>query len=278
MDPLGMTSRWVAAARARESARADRLFSDPLAAALAGDDGRALLEVMEKSAEVPGRLADNPYLAIRTRYIDDALKGAADEGVRQIAILAAGMDARAFRLEWPEGTTVFEVEREDVLGYKERVLAAERAAARVRRVVVASDLREDWQGRLRAAGHDPGKPTAFLVEGLMPYLPDEAAALAILSGAASIAAPGSRIVLDIPGASFLASPWMKPYLDGLAARGMPWLFGTDEPEALLEHAGWRDVRAVRPGDPEAYPGRWPFPVATRASAGLPQVFLVVARR
>lgn len=273
-----MTSRWVAAARARESARPDRLFCDPLAASLAGDEGRALLDDMERSSSVPGRPSDNPYLAIRTRFMDDALQKAAGEGLRQIAILAAGMDARAFRLEWPEGTTVFEVERDEVLRYKEAVLAAERATPRARRVVVACDLREDWQGRLRAAGHDAGKPTAFLIEGLTAYLPDEPAALAILSGSASIAAPGSQVALDIVGATFLASPWVKTHLDAVAARGVPWQFGTDEPEALLERAGWRDVRAVRPGDAGACPERWPYPVAPRETPGLPQVFMVVAQR
>jgi methyltransferase (TIGR00027 family) len=278
MDALGLTSRWVAAARARESARADRLFDDPLAAALAGDEGRAMLEEMERVATPPGRPSENPYLAIRTRFFDDALMGAAREGTRQVAILAAGMDARAFRLAWPEGTTVFEVERAEVVRYKEEVLAAERATPRARRVVVAADLREDWRAKLREAGHDAAQPTAFLVEGLLPYLPDEAAALAIFAAAASIAAPGSRLATDVVGQSFLESPWVKTYLEGLAAKGVPWTFGTDEPEALLARAGWPHAHAVEPGDEGVSLGRWPYGLAPRAMREFPHSYLVVARR
>jgi len=100
MDNLGMTSRLVAAARERESRRPDRLFDDPLAGPLAGDEGRAMMLKMEA---VPRQMdvsvsTENPYLAIRTRFMDDAVIHALDIGIRQFAILASGMDARAFRL------------------------------------------------------------------------------------------------------------------------------------------------------------------------------------
>jgi methyltransferase (TIGR00027 family) len=278
MDTLGLTSRWVAAARAHESARADRLFDDPLAAALAGDEGHAMLEEMEQIASVRWRPAENPYLVIRTRFFDDALMEAAREGTRQVAILAAGMDARAFRLPWPEGTTVFEVERPEVMEYKEAILAREGAVPRARRVVIAADLREDWRAKLREAGHDATQPTAFLVEGLLVYLPDEAAAATIFSAAASIAPPGSRVALDIPGRSLLESPWVRTFLDALAAKGVPWRFGTDEPEAFLARAGWPDAQAVEPGDERVSFGRWPYPLAPRERRDVPHNFMVVARR
>jgi len=276
MDTLGMTSRWVAAARARESTRPDRLFDDPLAGALAGDEGRALLAEMERLSMAGTH--GSPHFAVRTRFFDDALLGAARAGTHQIVLLAAGMDARAFRLDWPPGTTVFEVERGDVLGYKEGVLAASHATPRARRVLVTADLREDWATALRSAGHEAARPTAFLVEGLLPYLPNEAAAFAIFSTAASMAAPGSSIAMDIIGDSFLRSPMVKAHLDALAAKGVPWHFGSDEPEALLAGAGWRDARVRSFGEDGASYGRWPFPVAPRGMPGFPHSFLVVAQR
>ncbi len=279
MDALGLTSRWVAAARARESAREDRLFSDPLAAALAGDEGQAFLVEMSRAAALSGRPLENPFLAIRTRFLDDVLARATAGGVRQVVLLAAGMDARAFRMDWPDGTTVFEVERDDVLGYKQDVLVREDAKPRARRVVVAADLREDWRSKLRASGYDRERPAAFLVEGLLVYLPDEAAALGVLASAAEIAAPGSVLGADISSKAVLASPWTTKYRDALVARGVAWTCGTDEPAALLARAGWSGVRVMQPYEVDVAGDRWPFPPAAHHIGGVPRSFrLAVARR
>lgn len=266
-----MTSRWVAAARERESRRADRLFDDPLAGALAGDEGRAMMAAMEA---VTG--AENPYLAIRTRFLDDFLLDATRDGIRQIVILAAGMDARAFRLGWPSETVVFEVERGEVLDYKRAVLAESGVAPRARRVEIRADLREDYRAGLCRAGFSEAQPTAFLLEGLLPYLPNEAAALSILSGVAASAAAGSRLALDTIGQSFLQSPFAKPHLDRLRARGVPWEFGDDDPEGLLTRSGFAEVTVRQPG--EVGHGRWPHPTVARSVPGVPRVYLVVARR
>ena len=131
---------------------------------------------------------------------------------------------------------------------------------------------------MRAAGHDATKPTAFLLEGLLCYLPDEVTAHTLLSAIASVAAPGSTVGLDLVGVSLLTSPWTKTYLDGLAAHGVPWLFGTDDPEGLLQRAGWTQVRAVQPGEAGAWPQRWPHPVAPRGAKGYPRSYIVLARR
>jgi methyltransferase (TIGR00027 family) len=278
MDSLGMTSRWVAAARARESARPDRLFDDPLADALAGEAGRTMLDEMAKATLPPATSRDSPYLAIRTRFFDDALLASTREGTRQVVILAAGMDARAFRLDWPEGTTVFEVERAPVLHYKETIVAAQHVAPRARRVTVPVDLRDDWRSALRDAGHEASLPSAFSVEGLLSYLPEESSAAGLLADAASVAAPGSVLGADLVGSSFLDSPWTQPYLQALAQKNIPWRWGTSDPEALLERAGWRHAQAVQPGEDGASFGRWSYPVAPRGTQGYPQSFFALARR
>src|SRR3712207_6704512 len=119
MDPVGMTSRWVAAARARESQRPDRLFDDPLAVALAGPEGFAWLDDMER-AQPWGQPA--LYAVVRTRFFDEFLLRASwGAGARQVVLLAAGMDARAFRLGWPPGTRLYELDRPEVINAKDAV-------------------------------------------------------------------------------------------------------------------------------------------------------------
>lgn len=272
MDTLGMTSRWVAAARERESARADRLFEDPFAGALAGEEGRAMLARLDGS----GPDAENPFLAIRTRFLDEVLLEACRGGLSQVVILAAGMDARAFRLGWPPETRIFVVERADVLDYKESILAGLDATPRAERITVAVDLRDDFVSALSCAGFSKSQPAAFLIEGLLPYLPDEQAASTLLDKVAGIAAVGSFVALDMVGTSFLESQWTRPHIDKLAAEGAPWQFGTDDPEGFLERAGFRDVCVTQPG--EANSARWPHPVVSRGVPGVPRSYFVTARR
>jgi methyltransferase (TIGR00027 family) len=274
-----MTSRWVAAARARESGRPDRLFDDPLAGALAGEEGRRMLEELAAGASAPGAAPTQDasvYLAIRTRFFDDWLLAAAASGITQIVILAAGMDTRAFRLAWPPGTRVFEVERPDVLDYKEEVLRGLGPTPSAERILVARDLRQDFGAALERAGFSRARPAAFLVEGLLPYLPGEGDAAGLLAAIAALAAPASLIGLDLVGQSFLASQWTQRHLAQLAARGVPWLFGSDDPEGLLGRAGFRDVEKKEP--PEVAHGRWPYPIAPSWMQGVPRTYLVVARR
>lgn len=238
IDGLGLTARWVAALRERESLRPDRLFDDPLAAALAGDAGRAFMAAVE--ADLPA-MAGTRGLAVRTRYLDDMLAAATASGVRQVVILAAGMDARAYRLPWAEGTVIYEVERDDVMALKERILAdlAPQPKAELRKVRI--DLREDFATALRQQGFAPGLPAAFLVEGLLIYLPDRAAVLRVLREVAALGAPGSWIGLDVVGERFLSMPMVEAAHRRLAAMDACWSFGTDDPTALLREAGFTEV-------------------------------------
>jgi len=277
MDPLGMTSRLVAAARERESRRADRLFNDPFAGALSGDEGREMLAMAESMPRQVGASTptENPYLSIRTRFLDDVVESAIQSGLRQFAILAAGMDSRAFRLAWPEDAIVFEVERADVLSWKESVLTSIGSKATAKRVVVACDLRDDFCGALRSAGF-LDKATLFITEGLLPYLPDEETVIRLLKSIAGIAAPGSMLALDTIGESYLKSPWTQSFLNVMSKAGVPWQFGTDDPEKLMERAGFSNVRAVQPA--EYLPQRWPFPFLPRGIPGIPRSYLVTATR
>ncbi len=148
-DPISYTARFTAASRARETRRPDRLFEDPWAELLAGPEGFELLARWEQAARPPNAPAgmENPYIAIRTRYFDDFLAGAmATSGsiggaqpARQVVMLAAGLDTRAFRLSWPPGTRLFELDRPDLLAAKAEVLRAAGAVPRCDRQPIPAD-------------------------------------------------------------------------------------------------------------------------------------------
>ncbi|MFI6436143.1 SAM-dependent methyltransferase [Streptomyces sp. NPDC050759] len=133
-------------------------------------------------------------LVIRTKFLDDLWRQASASGVRQGVLLGAGMDSRAFRTDWPEGTRLFEVDTAAPLDFKASVLRQERAVARCERITVAVDLREDWPRALAAAGHDPAVPTAWIAEGLLIHLPEDAVEL-LLARIGAQSAPGSRMGL-----------------------------------------------------------------------------------
>ena len=192
LDGVGHTGLTVAAVRALETARPDRLFADPLAAAFADAGGLA------PGAGPGGRrgAALRVWVVARTVFLDDLLAEAGQQGCRQVVLLGAGFDARAFRLPWRPGTRCFEVDTPDVLGPKDQVIAAERAVPGCERLVVPCDLRDDWPAALRAAGLDPARPTAWIAEGLLVYLAP-ADVDRLLDTITGLSVPGSRLGLTM---------------------------------------------------------------------------------
>jgi methyltransferase (TIGR00027 family) len=181
-ESVGATALGVAAARAAETARPDALIRDDYAYLLTASAGPAWAQMAsgddewlryDEQARRQHEMARN-YQAVRTHYFDGYFNAAVRAGIRQVVILAAGLDSRAYRLDWPAGTTVFEIDQPKVLGYKTSTLDAHGAVPKARRVPVAVDLRDDWPVALLAAGFDPAQPTAWLGEGLLPYLPGDA--------------------------------------------------------------------------------------------------------
>lgn len=269
LDALAATARWTAAERARESARPDRLFDDPYAAVLAGEPGHALAERMRG-----GGTWDNPTIAVRTRFFDDALADAG--GAEQVVLLAAGMDTRAYRLDLPAATVVFELDRPELLALKDDLLETAAAKPRCTRRPVDADLSADWPAALIAAGFRADRPSVWLVEGLFAYL-GPAAANRLLDRITDLSAPGCLLLADMVGRSLLDSPWMRPWLDQLAAQDMAWGFGTDQPEDLLTLRGWHpDVTTMSAAGVRL--GRWPFPDLPRGTPGVPHSYLIHATR
>lgn len=182
---VGTTAVMVAAARARETESAEPLIRDPFARLLVSGAGTGVWEAFldgtmaEKIADADPEAAAMfanmlGYQAVRTLFFDTFFTNAAAAGIRQVVILASGLDSRAYRLHWPEGTVVFEIDQPKVLEYKAEVLAEHGAEPTAERHAVAIDLRQDWPAALTVAGFDPALPTAWLAEGLLMYLPAEA--------------------------------------------------------------------------------------------------------
>jgi methyltransferase (TIGR00027 family) len=197
---VGQTALGVAACRAVETLRDSPLVRDPYAAAfvLAARGPTVPLPVTPQEAdsdEVFPWPAFVTYAGVRSRFLDEFLAAACGTRIRQAVILAAGLDARAFRLQWPDGMTVYEVDVPRVLEFKDQILAGSGATARSARRAVAADLRRDWAGPLREAGFTPGAPTAWLAEGLLPYL-DDAAKASLLAAISEMSAPGSEIAIE----------------------------------------------------------------------------------
>lgn len=199
-QPSGVwaTAVGVARVRALESERENALFRDPLARAFAAAGGLwpSSPPLPDDEAARRRRLAVTFSIVIRTKFLDDLLQQASASGVRQIVLLGAGMDSRAFRMDWPEGTRLFEVDTAAPLDFKASVLRQERAVARCERIAVAVDLREDWPRTLTAAGHDPTMPTVWIAEGLLIYLPGDAVDL-LLARISAQSAAGSRMGLTL---------------------------------------------------------------------------------
>ncbi|MEV7535875.1 class I SAM-dependent methyltransferase [Streptomyces hydrogenans] len=266
MEAVSRTAQWTAAARALETEREDRLFADPYARTVADEIGFELLKRYDGGGIVP-------FLAIRTTYLDRAIVRAVRErGIRQVVFLAAGMDTRFHRLPWPDGVTVYELDRPALLEAKAGMLRDEPLPAGRTRVAVPVDLTQDWTGPLKEAGWKSDEPVLWVVEGLLFFLPEQAVRT-LISTLSAHAAPGSVLLGDVISRAALTNPLARGFMRALEEDGNPWLFGTEEPEALLADCGWA-VREVRqPGEAGADFDRWPYPVPARTVPGVPRSFL-----
>jgi methyltransferase (TIGR00027 family) len=244
-----VTARWIAAARARESRRDDRLFDDPYAELFASSVGWRMLEQSEQAAG-----SENRFLPVRTRFFDDALLAAArDHG--QVVLLGAGFDVRAYRLSLPSTTHVFELDAAVLLVEKEHVLDDAGAQPQCPRTAVPAELKGDWITPLVAAGFDTLRRTVWLAEGLFFYL-DPADVETLVRRARELSAEGSLFLADMFGSGLLTQPAMQPYLRHLEQNGRPLPFCTDDPRALFTGHGWDSVTITYPSAPEANYGRF----------------------
>jgi methyltransferase (TIGR00027 family) len=206
---VGATATGVAASRALATKQPIPLITDRYADALVKAVG---LEYCNKIADGELDYGDDPLfnpqqmceqIAVRTRFFDDFFIGAASAGIPQAVILASGLDTRAYRLPWPREAVVFEIDQPQVIEFKSGVLESLGARPAAERRAVAIDLRADWPAALRGGGFDPTKPTAWIAEGLLIYLPPDAQDR-LFDNVTALSAPGSRLAtehMDIQGSA-----------------------------------------------------------------------------
>ncbi len=279
---VGATATMVAAARAVASTGDDPLISDkfaePLVRAVGVDfftrlaSGELRPEDLDVDSDAVGmaRMTDN--MAVRTKFFDefflDATGGgnpaeatgggnpteATRAGIKQAVILASGLDARAYRLAWPAGTTVYEIDQPDVIEFKSTTLAELGAEPTADRRTVAIDLRYDWPSALKAAGFDPSQPTAWSAEGLLGYLPPDAQDR-LLDTITELSAPGSRVAVEsgptnidpadrekaIERMQEAAQRWRDHGFD-LDFANLVYIEDRNEAGAYLEDRGWALTR------------------------------------
>lgn len=265
LSGVGYTALAVAAGRAMETNRPDGLISDPQAAGLLTaaqqggtapgiplptgwpPDTSALADVEVDTAQLRGIWETMAtYLGVRSRFFDQYFHAACTEaGIRQVVVLAAGLDTRAYRLEWPAGTTVFEIDHPNVLAFRDRVLTEQGSQPRCTHHPVGVDLREDWPTALTTAGFDPTRPTAWLAEGLLFFLPDEAKQL-LCQRVQDLSAHGSRWAIESISDPATAMAMMR---DNAMLQRISAQFGADpsglwppdqrwEPHSWLVRHGW----------------------------------------
>ncbi|MCV7343814.1 class I SAM-dependent methyltransferase [Mycolicibacterium rhodesiae] len=254
---VGATATLVAAARAAASREHEPLIDDPFAEPLVRAVGIDFFTKMA-SGDLPApddqtavgvtRMTDN--MAVRTKFFDEFFLGAAEAGVRQVVILASGLDSRAYRLDWPAGMVVYEIDQPDVIAFKTQTLAEQGAVPTCDRRPVAMDLRNDWAAALREAGFDPQAPTAWSAEGLLGYLPPDAQDR-LLDSITDLSAPGSRVAIDTappiaPDEQEQTRESMRTHADKWREQGVDLDFGAlvylgerHEPSAYLADHGWR---------------------------------------
>jgi methyltransferase (TIGR00027 family) len=199
---VGVTATGVAAARALASRGPNPLIDDPFAEPLVKAVGTEIFSKM-LSGEIDLDEADPSFnrqrmaegMAVRTRFFDNFFSAATDAGIRQAVILASGLDTRAYRLPWPSGTTVYEIDQPEVIDFKTTTLADLGAHPAADLRVVGIDLRNDWPTALRGKGFDVAQPTAWIAEGLLIYLPPDAQDQ-LFDNIGSLSAPGSRLATE----------------------------------------------------------------------------------
>jgi methyltransferase (TIGR00027 family) len=194
-----------------------------------------------------------------------------------VVLAAAGLDTRAFRLNWPPQVSLYEMDLPEVLNAKEEVIEAAGAKASCERRTIRVDLsQETWPEALLGAGYQPESPSVWLIEGLFFYL-TRAAVPGLLEKVVALTVAGSLLGLDVMNRGLFFSPVAWPMQVALARRGAPGRFGTNDPERLMARHGW-EADVTQPGEEGANFGRWSRPMLPREVPGLPRSFLVRARR
>jgi len=285
---VGATATMVAAQRvlSHREQLIDDPYAEPLVRAVGVSFMNQLLDGEISFEDVDPRFTVRRAaegMAVRTRFFDQMFTDAAKHGVGQAVILAAGLDARAYRLPWRDGTVVFEVDQPEVIEFKTQTLAGLGAAPKATRKVVAVDLREDWPKALLDNGFDPKQPTAWSAEGLLIYLPSDAQDK-LFDNITALSAPGSRLATErVPDVDAFAAARPKEIADKMKELGSDIDFDdlvykgarTNVIDYLAEHGWTVSVQSAQEAQ-EANGFEWPDDPTTAAFGQLSYVSAVLA--
>jgi len=256
---VSFTAKVMAAGRAIETQRPDALFSDPFAEKLAGKEAIEATIPRLEEYEKQGR----PFTAVRTRFFDDFLNKYS-QNIRQIVLLGSGMDTRAFRLNWQPGTTVYEIDKADVMHYKEYVLKG--IIPNCNRHSICADFKESlWCQLLLEKGYQPSLPSIWLLEGFLYYL-NQTHVDNLLTNLKNLSVAGSYFGADVMNTvvSNGSDEWAKY-----------WQSSCDDPESFFAAYGWK-ASAIQPGEEGASFGRFTYQLPARNIPDAPHIFLVRA--
>ncbi|MEO1621316.1 MAG: SAM-dependent methyltransferase [Cyanobacteria bacterium J06632_3] len=251
----------MAAARALEFRREDALFLDPFAEKLAGEEAiQRAAPIVEKNAK-----EGSPYPQVRTRYLDDFLLAHASN-IRQVVLLGAGLDTRAFRMGLSADTHVYEVDQQDIFDYKNPILENDQPSC-FRHVIVADVSDPGWVSLLLEAGFQKDETSIWIAEGLLYYL-FESDIKVLMESIQDLAAAGSVFACDVMNDAVCngKDDWSKY-----------WQWGCDEPESFFGEYGWQ-AEAVQPGEEGACFDRYTFPISPREEKDKIHIFFVTATK
>lgn len=248
------SARMMAAMRARESRREDRLFYDPFAELLAGEE--AFQRVDQQLTP-----QDQAYVAVRTRFFDDLLS---HSQTNQVVLLASGLDTRAYRCPWHPHTEVYELDYPEVLSYKGALLETTNPSCNHH--LIPADLTQPWKEKLLETGYQPDSPSVWLIEGLLMYLL-EVQVHFLLRTVSDLTAENSWLGADLINANGVDYGPYEGY----------FRFGCDMPEELLLEYGWQ-AKVFQPGDKGANFGRYTEQYPAREVPDVMRAFLVKAQK
>lgn len=259
-DLVSRSSRVMAAVRAIETERPSGLFKDHLAALLAGEDIIAKITPNVQEYEDNGK----PIVIVRTRFFDDFLMSNSCSRIRQVVILGAGMDTRAFRLPWLPNTHIYELDRPEVLQHKTSILGNIETSCH--RHLIGVDITQSWADKLIASGYKIDIPSIWLMEGFLYYLNEEEVheTLKIIT---QLSAPQSCLGADLINSYIISTSTGK--------LSQYWKYGCDEPEKLLSNYNW-EASALQAGDEGASYDRFTYKFQPPNVLDAPHYFFVTA--
>ncbi|WP_088242856.1 SAM-dependent methyltransferase [Calothrix rhizosoleniae] len=262
----------MAAKRAIESERTDRLFEDPFAAQLVGfKEMQSLRDNWDKQdgKDPKSNTLRIQFVAVRTKFFDDFLVSVIPE-VRQIVILGVGYDTRAYRLPLPPEICIYEIDLPEIMSRKEEILKD--IPSKCHRQTIATDLQKPWVHLLKNQGYKSNEPTVWLMEGLLMYL-DEKEVNTLLQTISDFSVKGSYLGVDL----ISVKSWEigSQRQNGLISKN--WRFGTDEPEELFACYGW-NASVIQPGEMRANYGRYSVQITPRSIPGMRRSFMVTAKK